>query len=189
VHNIDEIFNDRTCYKFLDKSIETSLLEKIYDTAKLGATSANSCPLRIIFVASKQEREKLYKCLAAGNVEKTKTAPVTAIFAYDSKFYELMPKLFPHHPEMESYFASEPITQHAALQNSTLQAAYFMIVARAHGLACGPMGGFDDKALNDSFFPDGRYKVNFLCNLGYADGDTPYPKLPRLIFAECCKFV
>lgn len=189
MYDIEKIFNDRTCSKFLNTPIEQTLLKKIYDTMKLGPTSANSCPLRIVFVQSHLEREKLYKCLHAGNIEKTKTAPVTAVFAYDTEFYKLMSKLYPINPEIGAYFATETIAKNVAQQNSTLQAAYFMIIARAHGLSCGPMGGFDENAVNNSFFANGKYKVSFLCNLGYAPSEESYPRLPRLTFDESCKIV
>jgi 3-hydroxypropanoate dehydrogenase len=190
MRKIDAIFQDRTCYKFLDKKVDKSLLKEIYDLMKLGPTSANICPLRIKFVISTAEKEKLYKCVAPTNVEKIKSAPVTAIFAYDMKFYDLVPKLFPINPSFKDYFSSsESIAFDNAFRNSTLQAAYFMMIARGMGLDCGPMSGFDADSVNSAFFSNTNYKVNFICNLGYKDGQNPYPRLPRLEFDECCQIV
>lgn len=188
--NIIEIFQERTCYKFSNKPVGKKLIQDIYDLMKLGPTSANSCPLRIVFVESKSEKERLYSCLMTGNIEKVKSAPVTAIFAYDTEFYNLLPKLSPHNPSFKSYYSSsEAIILDNAIRNSTLQAAYFIIIARSMGLDCGPMSGFDSEALNKAFFTDSSYKVNFICNLGYKEGDNPYPRLPRLEFDECCKII
>lgn len=188
MRNIKEVFSDRTCYKFLDKPVDRALLEEIYNMAKLGPTSANCCPLRIVFVQSSAEKDKLYRCLVPSNVEKVKSAPVTAIFAFDTKFYELMPKLFPHDASIKDYFASfEQVALDTAIRNSSLQAAYLMIVARSKGLACGLMSGFNKDAINSTFFSNSTYQVNFICNIGYKDGDAPFPRLPKLDFNECCK--
>lgn len=190
MRNVNEVFSDRTCYKFLSKPVDLSLLKEVYNMVKLGPTSGNSCPLRIVFIQSTQEKEKLYKCLPDINIEKVKTAPVTALFAYDNKFYELMPKLFPHNLSMQNYFSSsEKIIFDTAFRNSTLQAAYFIIAARSVGLACGPMSGFNEEAINDSFFNDSSYKVNFICNFGYRDGENEFARLPRLDFEEVCKII
>ncbi|MCC8397818.1 MAG: malonic semialdehyde reductase [Rickettsia endosymbiont of Labidopullus appendiculatus] len=190
MRNVKEVFSDRTCYKFLDKPVDKILLEEIYNIAKLGPTSANCCPLRIVFVQSQAEKDKLYKCLAPSNVEKVRSAPVTAIFAFDTKFYELIPRLFPHDIIVKDYFSSsEQIVLDVATRSSSLQAAYFMIVARSKGLACGPMSGFNKEAINSTFFNNTNHQVNFLCNIGYRDGDNPYPRLPRLDFNECCKII
>lgn len=157
---------------------------------KLGPTSANSCPLRIIFVQSKAQKEKLLKCMMEGNVEKTRMAPVSAIFAYDTKFYTKMDKIYPVSPAMKDFFASsESIALDTANRNSTLQAAYFMVVARSLGLDCGPMSGLDAGAIEKEFLSETGFKVNFVCNLGYRDGDNPFPRLPKLDFVEVCKIV
>lgn len=190
MRTIEEIFDDRTCNKFLHKLIERSLLLAIYDLVKLGPTSANCCPLRITFVESAGEKEKLYSCLDEYNVEKSRTAPVTAIFAFDPKFYELMPKLFPHNPGMKDVFASnEALAISTAARNSTLQSAYFTIIARSKGLACGPMSGFNHEQINKTFFSQSNYQVNYICNLGYQDGEAAYARLPRLDFNEACTII
>lgn len=190
MRTIEEIFHDRTCYKFLPKPIERTLLLEIYDLVKLGPTSANCCPLRITFIESDAQKEKLYSCLDEFNIEKSRTAPVTAVFAFDPKFYELMPKLFPHNPAMKDIFAnSEALATSTATRNSTLQSACFMIVARSKGLSCGPMSGFNNEKINETFFKESNYQVNYICNLGYPDGETPYARLPRLDFDEVCKII
>jgi nitroreductase len=164
---------------------------QIYDLVKLGPTSANACPLRIVFVQSNLEKEKLCKTAMEANIAKIKSAPVTALFAYDMKFYEKMDKLYPTGKFLQDLFAksSEDVIDRESLRNSTLQAAYFIMVARGMGLDCGPMSGFDPVALNATFFKNTNYRINFICNFGYKDGDNPYPKLPRLNFDEVCKFL
>ncbi len=190
MRDIDSIFNNRTCYKFLDKPITKELLIKIYDLMKLGPTSGNSCPLRIVFVQSKAEKEKLCQVAMETNVEKIKSAPVTALFAYDLRFYDQMDKLYPTGQQLKAFFASsKEVALDTATRNSTLQAAYFMMIARAEGLDCGPMSGFDADKLNEVFFKDNNYKVNFICNLGYKGGDAPYPRLPRMDFDKFCKII
>jgi 3-hydroxypropanoate dehydrogenase len=155
---------------------------------KNGPTSANSCPARIIFVRTPEGKARLIPALSPGNVDKTKQAPVTAIIGYDTKFYELFPKLFPHRPEMADPFRANPqLAETAAFRNGTLQGAYFMLAARAIGLDVGGMSGFDNKKVDAEFFPDGRVKSNFLCNVGHGDPSKVMPKLPRLSFEEACR--
>lgn len=186
--NIEEIFQDRTYYKFSNKPVSTEIIKEIYDLMKLGPTSGNSCPLRITFIESEEAKEKLYPCLMPGNVEKVRSAPVAAIFAYDTKFYDEMPKLFPGNKGMHDYFASsESIALDTAYRNSTLQAAYFMVIARGKGLACGPLSGFNNAEVDKIFLGGTSYKSNFICNIGYPDGHNNFPRLPRLEFDECCK--
>jgi len=191
VRNIEEIFADRTCMKFLDKPVSRDMLVKIYDLMKMGSTSGNACPLRIVFVQSDLEKEKLSKIVMEANIEKIKSAPVVALFAYDMKFYEKMNKLYPTGKFLQDYFASfkEDALIKEALRNSSLQAAYFMIIARSMGLDTGAMSGFDSAALNEIFFKNTDYKINFICNIGYRDGENPYPRLPRLDFEEACNIV
>jgi len=191
MRTIESVFSDRTCSKFLDKKVSKELLIQIYDLVKLGPTSANVCPLRIVFVQSNLEKEKLCKTAMEANIAKIKSAPVTALFAYDMKFYEKMDKLYPTGKFLQDLFAksSEDVIDRESLRNSTLQAAYFIMVARSMGLDCGPMSGFDPVALNETFFKNTNYRINFICNFGYKDGDNPYPKLPRLDFDEVCKFL
>ncbi len=191
MRNIEEIFADRTCMKFLDKPVSRDMLVKIYDLMKMGSTSGNACPLRIVFVQSDLEKEKLSKIVMEANIEKIKSAPVVALFAYDMKFYEKMNKLYPTGKFLQDYFASfkEDALIKEALRNSSLQAAYFIIIARSMGLDTGPMSGFDSAALNEMFFKDSDYRINFICNIGYRDGESPYPRLPRLDFEEACNIV
>lgn len=182
------LFNDaRTHSAWTDKKVEPALLKKIYDLAKMGPTSANCQPLRIAFVASKEAKEKLKSCLDQGNVEKTMSAPVTAIFAYDLEFYEKMPKLFPH-TDARSWFVGKPEKiLDTAYRNSSLQAAYFMLAARSLGLDCGPMSGFDPKKCDELFFKATQWKSNFICNLGYGDASKLHPRSPRPDFDEMCR--
>ena len=141
-------------------------------------TSANSSPARFVFITTAEAKNRLLPALAPGNVEKTRSAPVTAIIAYDTEFHENLPKLFPQ-ADMRSYFAGNPaLIEETAFRNSSLQGAYFILAARALGLDCGPMSGFDAAKVNAEFFPDGKWKANFLCNLGYGDHSKLYPAQP-----------
>lgn len=189
--DLKAIFNDRTCYKFLNNPIEKSTLFQIYDMMKLGPTSANCCPLRVVFVQSAEEKAKLLECVMEGNVPKVQSAPVVALFAYDTKFFDKMDQLFPAEAdEYKKFFSSsEEIKLNTATRNSSLQAAYFMIIARGMGLDCGPMSGFDTKALNEAFFKNSDFQINFICNLGYRDGENKFPRLPKLDFDEACKII
>lgn len=188
---LDLIFlKARTRNGWHDKPVPESLLRKIYDAAILGPTSANCLPLRIVFVSSPAAKKKLHPALSEGNQAKVMQAPVTAIFAYDLQFYDHLPRTFPHAPDARSWFAgNDAVIQETAFRNGTLQAAYFMIAARAHGLDCGPMSGFDQSKVNAEFFPDGRYKSNFICSLGYGTEENLFPRSPRLSFEETCKVV
>ena len=184
----DVIFRGaRTANGWRDQAVNDELLKKIYGDMKWGPTSANSCPLRIVFVKSKEAKEKLKPFLMQGNVDKVMTSPVTAIFAYDTKFYEHLPMLFPH-ADAKSWFAGNaPLIETTAFRNSSLQAAYFIISARAHGLDCGPMSGFDNAKVDAAFFPDGRFKSNFICALGYADPSKTMARSPRFGFEDVCR--
>jgi 3-hydroxypropanoate dehydrogenase len=177
----------RTQNGWLEAPVTDDQLQAIYDLMRLGPTSANCCPARIVFIRTPEAKARLLPALSPGNVDKTKAAPVTAIIGYDTRFFELLPKLFPHRPEMKDAFASNP--RHAettAFRNGTLQGAYFMIAARAVGLDVGGMSGFDNAKVDAEFFPDGRIKSNFLCNVGHGDPAKVMPKLPRLDFDEAC---
>lgn len=186
----DIIFNSaRTFHGWQDKPVEDALLKELYELMKFGPTSMNSCPARIIFVKSTEAKERLKPCLAPFNVEKTMAAPVTAIVAYDLKFYEKMKALWPH-SDAEAYFKGNmDLIQESGLRNSSLQGAYLIIAARSLGLDCGPMSGFDAAKLNEEFFPDGSVSVNFLCNLGFGDLSTLYPRGPRLEFDDVAKII
>ncbi len=177
----------RTQNGWLDTPVSDDTLREIYDLMRLGPTSANSCPARIVFLRTPEAKARLLPALSPGNVDKTKAAPVTAIIGYDTQFFDLFTKLFPHRPEMRDNFAGN--ARHAettAFRNSTLQGAYFMIAARACGLDVGGMSGFDNATVDAEFFPDGRVKSNFLCNVGHGDPAKVLPKLPRLDFDEAC---
>jgi 3-hydroxypropanoate dehydrogenase len=180
----------RTHSIWLDKAVDDALLRQAYDLAKMGPTSANMCPMRVIFVKSKEAKEKLRPALAEGNVDKTMKAPVTAIIGMEIHFYEQLPRLFPH-TDAKAWFKDLPpnILEYTALRNGSLQGAYFMIAARALGLDCGPMSGFDNAKVDQAFFAGTTVKSNFLCNLGYGDVSKLYPRSPRLGFDEACKIV
>jgi 3-hydroxypropanoate dehydrogenase len=189
--DLDLIFRKaRTHSVWLDKPVEDALLAQVYDLAKMGPTSANMCPMRIIFVRSREAKEKLKPALAAGNVDKTMKAPVTAIIGMEVHFYEQLPKLFPH-ADAKSWFKDLPenALEYMALRNSSLQGAYFLLAARALGLDCGPMSGFDNAKVDAAFFAGTTIKSNFLCNLGRGDAGKLRPRSPRLSFAEACQVV
>jgi 3-hydroxypropanoate dehydrogenase len=188
---IDLLFNAaRTHNVWLDKPVDDELLKKVFDLAKMGPTSANMSPMRIVFVKSREAKEKLKPFLQPGNVDKTMAAPVTAIFAMDMKFYDHMPRLFPH-VDAKAWFKDLPenVLELMAMRNSSLQGGYFMLAARALGLDCGPMSGFDNAKVDAAFFAGTTYKSNFLCNLGYGDASKLRPRLPRFDFNEICKIV
>jgi 3-hydroxypropanoate dehydrogenase len=179
-------------------------LRDLYDILKWAPTSANTAPARFAFLRSKEAKERLRPALAPRNIEKTMTAPVTVIVAYDMKFYEQLPKLFPQGPGMKQMFESNPqLVEVTAQRNSSLQGAYLILAARALGLNCGPMSGFDNAKVDEEFFaagkpcfgcdqeffPEGHVKSNFLCNLGYGDPSKLFPRLPRLPFDEACSLL
>src|SRR5262245_61851813 len=180
----------RTHNVWLDQPVDDALLREVYDLAKMGPTSANMCPMRLVFVKSQAAKEKLKPALDTGNVNKTMKAPVTAIIGMDIHFYEKLPKLFPH-TDAKAWFKDRPenVLEYVALRNGSLQGAYFMLAARALGLDCGPMSGFDNAKVDAAFFAGTTFKSNFLCNLGYGDASKLYPRSPRLDFEEACKLV
>jgi 3-hydroxypropanoate dehydrogenase len=174
----------RTHSAWLPEPVPVELLRKAYELARFAPTSANASPARFIFLTTPKTKARLQPVLAPMNVEKTMSAPVTVIIAWDTEFHEKLPRLFPH-ADMRSYFAgNQPLIHETAFRNSSLQAAYFILAARSLGLDCGPMSGFDADKLNAEFFPDGKWKVNLLCNLGYGDQTKLYPRNPRLEFEE-----
>lgn len=187
---LDTLFrNARTHNGWLDKPVTDTQLQEIYDLMKWGPTSANCSPARIVFVKSEAEKEKLSPCMAPGNVEKTKAAPVTAIIGMDMAFYDKLPQLFPHADAKSWFVGNQPLIDATAFRNSSLQGAYFMMAARAAGLDCGPMSGFDADKVNAAFFAGTSIKVNFICNLGYGDTTKLFGRSPRLSFDEACKVV
>jgi 3-hydroxypropanoate dehydrogenase len=186
---LDQLFlTARTQNGWLPTPVTDAQLRQIYDIMKMGPTSANSCPARLVFLRTPEAKARLLPALTPGNVDKTRQAPVTAIIGYDTRFFEWMArKLFAHRPEMADNYARNPaLTEVVAFRNGTLQGAYFMLAARAVGLDVGGMSGFDNAKVDAEFFPDGRVKSNFLCNLGHGDPSKVMVKLPRLDFDEAC---
>lgn len=188
---LDQLFLAARTHKAWQKRpVPDELLRQLYDTFRMGPTSANCCPARIVFVKSQAAKEKLQPALDEDNRIKSMTAPVTAIIAYDMKFYEKMGQLFPHVADARSWFANDDQAAYtAAFRNGTLQGAYLIIAARALGLDCGPMSGFNNQQVDELFFSGTDIKSNFLCNLGYGDSSGLRPRGPRLEFSEACNIV
>lgn len=184
---IAQLFTEaRTHHGWQDKEVADGLLREIYDLAKWGPTSANSSPMRIVFVKSKSAKEKLMPALMGSNVEQVRAAPVTAIIAYDQKFFEHLPALFPAF-DMRSMFVGNPsLSEQTAFRNSSLQGGYFILAVRALGLDAGPMSGFDNAKVDQAFFEKSSWKSNFLCNIGYGDAAKLHPRGPRLGFDQAC---
>lgn len=182
---LDRIFRQaRTANAWQDRPVPDALLRELYETVALGPTSANQSPGRFVFVRTPEGRAKLLDAVSAGNQEKTRTAPVTVIVAYDPAFYEHLPRLFPH-ADARSWFTGKPeFAERSALMNSTLQAAYLIMAARALGLDAGPMGGFDAAKTNELFLAESGWKSTMLINLGYGDHSKTFGRLPRLAFDE-----
>jgi 3-hydroxypropanoate dehydrogenase len=185
---LDQLFRGaRTYSAWLQEPVAPETLHELYDLVKWGPTSANCCPLRIVFVQSRAAKEQLVACMNPGNVDKTRQAPVTAVLGMDLEFHDKLPQLFPH-TDARSWFAGKPATIEAtAFRNSSLQGGYFILAARALGLDCGPMSGFDADKVNAAFFPDGKVKVNFVCNLGHGDPARLHARSPRLKFDQACR--
>ena len=180
----------RTHNDWLDKDISNDILMEIYDLMKWGPTSANCSPTRIIFVKSKASKDRLLPFVIESNLEKTKSAPVTAIIGYDINFHDHLPKLFPHNPDAQNWFNhSIDIAEETAFRNGSMQGAYFIIAARALGLDCGPMSGFDKEGVDNEFFRGTNIKSNFLCNLGYGDKTKLFERSPRFKFNEICEII
>ena len=201
----DLLFREaRTHSHWLDKPVSDDTLNELYDLMKWAPTSMNCCPARFLFVRTKEAKKRLSPALASGNVEKTMSAPVTVIIGHDFRFYEHLPKLFPPNPSARDMFANSPqIAELTAKRNGTLQGAYLILAARALGLDCGPMSGFDNAKVDQEFFACGseldpaeqefftvgHFRSNFLCNLGYAERSKVHPRNPRLDFDEACKIL
>ena len=186
----EQLFTDaRTYNAWSDRTVLDEQLKNLYDYVKYGPTSANCCPARFIFVTSDKAKEKLKPALDGSNVEKTMSAPATVIIAMDNEFYEELPKLFPHADAKSWFDSDEEKAKDAAFRNSTLQGGYLIMAARALGLDCGPMSGFDKDKVKDAFFPDKNWTANFLCNLGYGTEENLFPRSPRLKFDEACEIV
>ena len=185
---LDLLFRQaRTYSAWRDKDVSDVLLQAIYDLTKMAPTSANCSPMRVLFLRSKEAKEKLRPALMEGNVAKTMAAPVTAVVAHDMDFHERLPKLFPHTDARSWFVGNESLIEETATRNGTLQGAYLIMAARALGLDCGPMSGFDRDLVDRTFFPDGRVRSNFLCNLGHGDEADLPPRSPRLDFDDACR--
>jgi 3-hydroxypropanoate dehydrogenase len=198
-HALDVLFHQaRTHSAWLDKPVSDDLLRQLYDVMKNGPTSANSNPARIVFLRTHEAKQRLLPALSPTNADKTMKAPVTAIVGYDLKFYDQTPKLFPHNPAMRETFAkNQKLADITAFRNSSLQGGYLILAARALGLDCGPMSGFDNAKVDAEFFSAAAgnpaefidVKSNFLCNLGYGDASKLFPRNPRLPFEEACRLL
>lgn len=179
----------RTYSSFHPQAVPDDLLRQAWDLARMGPTSVNCQPARIVFVRSPEAKARLKPILAPGNVDKTMAAPVTAIIAHDMAFYERLPDLFPHADAKAWFVGNEPMIQGTAMRNGTLQGGYFLLALRAVGLDCGPMSGFDNAKLDAEFFAGTTVKSNFLINIGYGDAKGLYPRGPRLDFSDACTVV
>jgi 3-hydroxypropanoate dehydrogenase len=187
---LDTLFRKARTHNGFSGEVTDAQLRALWDLMKWGPTTMNTSPLRIVFLRSKEAKERLKPHLSPGNQEKTMVAPVTAILAYDTQFYELLPRLFPHNPNAKNNFLGEEKKAHVeltALRNSSLQGAYFIIAARALGLDTGPMSGFNNAGVDKEFFAGTTLKSNFLCNLGKGDWSKVFNRSPRLEFDEACK--
>jgi 3-hydroxypropanoate dehydrogenase len=181
--------NARTANLYLDKPIDDALLHQLYNMMKFGPTSANCSPARIQFVKSDAAKAKLVACMIDSNVTKTQSAPITAIIGMDMQFYDKLPELFPHTDARAWFVGNQASIDATAFRNSSLQGGYFIIAARALGLDCGPMSGFNGAKLDAAFWGDTHVKTNFVCTLGYADASTVHARGPRLPFDQVCRIV
>jgi len=188
---LDTLFREaRTHNAWTDREVSDDTIREIYDILKMGPTSANSSPARFLFLRTKPAKERLGPALSAGNHDKTMAAPVTVIVAYDPKFYEHLPKLFPHNQDARSWFTSnEALAATTAFRNGTLQGAYLILAARSVGLDVGPMSGFDNDKVDEEFLRWRGWRSNFLVNLGYGDPAGLFPRSPRLSFEEACELL
>ena len=185
---LDQIFRAaRTHRAWADRPVADDTLKAVYELMKWGPTSGNCCPARIVFVRSREAKERLKPALDPGNVGQTMAAPVTAIVAYDLEFHDRLPYLVPHRDARSAFVGRPELIRATALQSGTLQGAYLIVAARALGLDCGPMGGFDAAKVDAEFFPEGKVRSNFLCNLGYGDPARLHARAPRLAFDEACR--
>lgn len=186
---LDLLFREaRTPDVFADTPVTDELLASLYDLVKLGPTSGNCCPARFLVIRSGEAKEKLRPVLSLGNVEKTMAAPATIVVAYDPFFYNKLPELQPG-LDLKGWYAGNPeLVEETGFRNSTLQGAYLLLAARALGLSCGPLSGFDRVKLDRAFFSTSAWKSNFLINLGYPSDATLAPRLPRLAFDQAVSF-
>ena len=185
---LDQLFtNARSHNAWLKKSVSSELLRALWDLTKMGPTSANCSPARIVFVVSDDAKKLLKPCLIEENIAKTISAPVTAIIGSDHNFFNKLDQLFPHTDARSWFVGNDALIDSTAFRNSSLQGAYFMLAARALGLDCGPISGYDNEAVDDAFFLGTDIKSNFLCNIGYGSGKDMFPRSPRLNFEEACQ--
>ncbi len=188
--DLDLIFREaRTHNVWQDKPVSDVVLQALYDLLRMGPTSANCCPARFVFITSPEAKKRLEPALSVNNRAKTMVAPVTVIVAYDLDFAQKVPELFPHRPEAKDWFKDQDFAATTAFRNGTLQGAYMIVAARALGLDCGPMSGFDNAMVDEEFFSGTRIKSNFLCNLGYGDPGQLMPRNPRLRFDHACRII
>lgn len=185
---LDQIFRTaRTQNAWTETPVSETLLQAVYDLARMGPTSANCSPARFVFLTTAAAKEKLKPFLLPGNVPKVMGAPVTVIIGHDLTFYEKLPKLFPHTDARAWFVGNDRLIETTAFRNGTLQGAYFMMAARALGLDCGPMSGFDNAGVDRVFFDNGPVKSNFICAIGHGDPKAVFPRSPRMSFEEACQ--
>lgn len=189
--SLDQLFRTaRTRNGWTPEKVSEALLREIYAMAALGPTASNAQPARFVFVTSEAARQRLAPHMSSGNRDKTLAAPVTVIMAYDLDFADHIPRVFPHNPAAAGWFRSSPeLARQTAFRNGTLQAAYLMLAARALGLDCGPMSGFNPAGVKEAFFPDRNWEANFICNIGHGTDENLFPRNPRLTFEEACEIV
>ena len=178
----------RTHNVWQDRDVSDETLQELYRLMHFGPTSMNCQPTRILFLKSQEAKERLKPALLPGNQEKTMKAPVVAVLGFDTEFHEHLPRMFSHNKDAKSLFEGKPDFIHAtAFRNGSIQGGYFILAARALGLDAGPMSGFNNAAVDEAFFPDGKVKSNFLCNLGYGDAEALFPRQERFAFEEICE--
>ena len=189
--SLSQLFTEaRTFSHWLPQPVADATLHEVYDLMKMGPTSANLCPARIIFVRSGADKERLVACLSPTNVDKVRAAPVTAIIAFDTKFYDQITTLYPQSPQYrDAFLKDQALAASTAFRNGSLQGAYLIMAARAVGLDCGPMSGFDNAKVDSAFLSGTAWSSNFLCNLGHGDRSRLSPRLPRLGFDVACRIV
>lgn len=185
--SLDQLFlQARSANGFLDQAVPLPMLQQIYEIARMGPTSMNTQPARYVFLTTRAARERLRPALSAGNLDKTMSAPVTVIVATDTRFFEHLPQVWHREGARELFERDAALAQGTAQRNATLGGAYFLMAARALGLDCGPMSGFDTAKVDAEFFPDGRWQANFLINLGFGDSSKLFPRNARLSFEQAC---
>ena len=186
----EQLFTEaRTANAFVDRPLPPDLVQRLYELMKWGPTSGNCCPARLLFVQSPEAKARLLPCKSKGNQEKTRQAPVTVLVGMDLAFHERLPELFPHADARAWFTGNDALIRETALRNSSLQGAYLILAARALGLDCGPMSGFDRTRLDAEFWAGTQVTTNFVCNLGHADPSATQKRLPRLAFDEACRVV